>query len=63
MNLSTFVLIIQVNQQRMKHKKKTKTSGLLLWITGVLLLLIIAAGVYAYSVIFRSIDIGETIYI
>jgi len=47
----------------MEHNKKNKIRGTLLWITGILVLLIIAVGGYAYSVIFKPFDLEETIYI
>jgi UPF0755 protein len=63
MNLSTFVLKIQTTRQHMEDTKKNKKRGALLWFTGILVLLIIAAGVFAYSIIFKPINIEETIYI
>lgn len=63
MNLSTFVLLTKEIIQRMVEKKTNNKRKPLRWIIGFLLLLIIATGIYAYSVIFRPIDLEETIYI
>jgi len=44
------------------QKKKRKRS-ILLWITGILLLLIVSAGIYARNRILKPISLPETIYI
>lgn len=43
----------------MKKKKKS----ILLWAIGILLLLIVSAGIYAYSIIFKPFSLPETVYI
>ena len=63
MNLSTFVLLTMETVHRMVHKKRNKQRKPLRLIIGLLLLLIIATGIYAYSVIFKPNDLKETIYI
>jgi UPF0755 protein len=63
MNLSTFVLLTMEIVHRMIHKKRIKQRKPLRLIIGLLLLLIIATGIYAYSVIFKPNDLKETIYI
>ena len=63
MNLSTFVLLTMEIVHRMIHKKRIKQRKPLRMIIGLLLLLIIATGIYAYSVIFKPNDLKETIYI
>jgi len=44
-------------------KKKKKINTLRLWIVGILLLLILSAGIYAYRLIFKPFSLSETVYI
>jgi len=46
-----------------QRKKKKKINTLRLWIVGILLLLILSAGIYAYRLIFKPFSLSETVYI
>ena len=48
--------------KQVKRKKKKK-HNILRWIIGLLLLLILSAGFYAYSLVFKPFSLPETVYI
>jgi len=48
--------------KQVKRKKKKK-HNILRWIIGLLLLLILSAGFYAYSLVFKPFSLSETVYI
>jgi UPF0755 protein len=48
--------------KQVKRKKKKK-QRILRWIIGILLLLIVSAGFYAYSLVFKPFSLSETVYI
>lgn len=44
-------------------QKKKKKKRILLWVTGILLLLVFSAGVYAFGIIFKPFSMPDTVYI
>ncbi|MCE5205525.1 MAG: endolytic transglycosylase MltG [Porphyromonadaceae bacterium] len=44
-------------------QKKKKKKSILIWITGILLLVIVSTGIYAGSILFRPFSLPETVYI
>src|SRR5690554_2154679 len=52
----------QITEQPKKNRKKRRNRNLR-WIIGILLALVLAAGFYIYSMIFRPFSLPETVYI
>jgi UPF0755 protein len=43
--------------------QKKKKKSMRIWITGILLLLMVSAGIYAVSILFKPLSLPETVYI
>lgn len=44
-------------------QKKKKKKNILLWVSGTLLLLVVSAGIFAFSIISKPFSLSETVYI